>query len=142
MPIKYNLTRYDILANKIHKIVAKRASDQNGDPEDDEDLKTIAILIASLSSAHAWQTHKSIVGHETLNKPEIKDEHREAEAERWRQVSSYDIEELAKKSISDSIFNEWLFFNVEKEKQQAYKSAWSKLKAELVDGLNISVNEQ
>jgi len=142
MPIKYNLTRYDILANKIHKIIVKRAPDQESDPEDDEDLKTIAILIASFSSAHAWQTHKSIVGRETLNKPEIKDEHREAEAERWRQVSSYDIEELAKENISDNIFNEWLFFNVEKEKQQAYKSAWNKLKAEIADGLDINVNEQ
>ena len=142
MPIKYNLTRYDILANKIHKIVVKRTSEPTSDPEDDEDLKMIAILVASFSSAHAWQTHKCIEARESLNKPEIKEEHKEAENERWKQISPYDIEEIAKESIPDNVFNEWLFFNVEKEKQHTYKNAWNKLKAELADGLDINVSEQ
>lgn len=141
MPIKYNLTNYDVLAGKIKKVALKETAHSNGiaqngqanSTEDETLLKNMAVLIASFSSGHSWQTHKSIVDREGLNKPEIKAEFADAIASRWKDVSQGDIFELATKKVSDTAFSQWLFFNVDKDKHEEYKLAWQALNKELAE---------
>ncbi len=140
MPIKYNLTNYDVLAGKIKKVALKGVvhanggSSQNGDGTEEEKLlKNMAVLIAAFSSGHSWQTHKSIVNREALNKPAIKDEFAEATGGRWKDVSQGDIFELATKKVSDSSFHQWLFFNVDRGRHDDYKLAWQALNKELAE---------
>jgi hypothetical protein len=142
MPIKYNLTNYDVLAGKIKKVALKGAMHANGgappkQPEvesaDDAMLKNMAVLIAAFSSGHSWQTHKSIVDREALNKPEIKSEFGDALSSRWKDVSQGDIFELATKKVSDTSFFQWLFFNVDRDKHEDYKLAWQNLSKELAE---------
>ncbi len=136
LPIKYNLTKYDVLANKIHKLSLKyskssQMDDETGD-EEESDLKYIAIIVASLTSSHSWQTHKCIESQtDGFNSENVKGEYSEAAKERWKHVTSSDINELANLNISDSIFYRWLFFNIDKSDQESYKRAWKQLKDEI-----------
>jgi len=142
MPIKYNITKYDVLVGEIHKLVqkcnthhayrldAKSDAEASDLTEKELQLKAIAVIIASFSSGHSWQTHKCLQNEEQFNKAEIKQEYLEAEESRWKSVTLNDIEELAETSVSDSTFYRWLFYNVDKSRQQVYKNAWSMLKAE------------
>jgi hypothetical protein len=152
MPIKYNLTKYDVLVDRIHKVVLKEQAHQNGndkaDPQDendgsdDEAVKLMAVLVASFSSGHSWQTHKAITERIALNLPEIKDEFAEAAKTRWKEVSHSDLAELANNRIPDSIFAQWLFFNVDKEIQEGYKGAWQALSKEMSEGVDEVSAEQ
>ncbi len=139
MPRKYNLTKYDVLANMIHKLSVKElglnhgnadnATPEHADSYDDETLKAIAVLIASFSSNHSWQTYRYITIHEsTGNSNAIKEEYSEAEKTRWKNVTQYDIGEVANTNLPDNVFSEWLFFNVVKDKHDTYRRAWRILK--------------
>ncbi len=141
MPIKYNLTKYDVLASEIRKLAVKynthhtypleRKGNADGIQLSSEEimLKAMAVLIASFSSSHSWQTHKCIENHDDkLSNAEIKTEYEEAERIRWQNVSLYDIGEIASTQIPDNVFYRWMFSNIEKDKQALYKGAWTELK--------------
>lgn len=135
MPIKYNLTKYDIISSQIKKITAKKGS--NGDGADPEDKKTMlkAVLIASFSSGHSWQTYKAATSSTPMafNKPEIKKEYVDSVTSKWKTITPFDIDEVSKSQISDNAFSEWLFFNVGKEDHESYKEAWDDLKMDFND---------
>ncbi|MCL4371863.1 hypothetical protein M1373_00915 [Candidatus Marsarchaeota archaeon] len=139
MPIKYNRTNYDMLVGEIHKLVLKCNAHQaysalqqkhNGVEleKNEQSLKALAVIIASFSSSHSWQTHKCLESRNgRFDTAEIKNEYLEAENSRWKNVSIYDLEELASIPVPTSIFYRWLFLNVDKSKQQLYKNAWKEL---------------
>ncbi len=91
----------------------------------------MAVIVASFSSGHSWQTHKYVYSDEQIDKPEIKEEYIQAEQSRWKNINISDLEELASTPVSDQAFYRWLFYNVDKSKQRLYKEAWVKLKSEL-----------
>ena len=98
--------------------------------KEESQLKAIAVIVASFSSGHSWQTHKCMQNEGQLDKPEVKEEYLQAEQSRWKSVNLNDIEELAGTPISDQAFYRWLFYNVDKENQKLYKEAWIRLKSE------------
>lgn len=149
MPIKYNLTKCDILANEIHKLSLKELKESHSDndssehePEDIE-IKLMAIIIASLTSSHSWQTYKCIEQQiDGFNAEVIKREHEEAIEERWKHITPSDISELVNLNISDSVFYRWSFFNVNREEHKYYVKAWKRLKEEMsnsYDGANNNI---
>jgi hypothetical protein len=129
MPIKYNLTKFDLLSTKVKKVSAKK---HNGEqPEADEKLTMLkAVLIATFASGHSWQTFKALKSPppRELNRPEIKKEHEEASSSKWRSITPFDIVEVSNLGIKDNVFSEWLFFNVPKDHYDEYKEAWGSLK--------------
>ncbi len=136
LPIKYNLTKFDILADKIHKLsvngnVEKAHRKAKTAGKDEDTTKLVAIIVASMSSSYSWQTYKSIsMQTDELNSPQVKAEHEYAVRERWKHVGAPDISEIASLNISDSVFYRWLFFNVPKKEHESYKHAWVSLKRE------------
>jgi hypothetical protein len=138
LPIKYNLTRFDVLADKIHKLSLHDNKErifgmqEKGSVADAETIRKIAIIVSSMTSSHSWQTYKSISKQsDELNSANVKEEYNEAVKERWKQVTPSDINELANLNISDSVFHRWLFFNVPWTEHNAYKRAWLSLKKEM-----------
>lgn len=139
MPIKYNLTKYDMLAEKIHELAQKRDTTFS---KDEETLRAEATLIASFASAYSWQTYKTIIdgNNAAFNSVEIKNEHNLAKSEKWKRVRNMDIQEVSCANIRDSSFFVWLSTNVDKPTRETYKQAWTKLKQEFneeCDGISI-----
>ncbi|MCL4404820.1 MAG: hypothetical protein M1544_00420 [Candidatus Marsarchaeota archaeon] len=142
MPIKYNITKYDVLVGRIHKLIQKsnpqhayanglkQESSYDPDSPEEKRLMAMAVIVASFSSNHSWQTHKCLQKGGQMNIPEVKEEYLQAERNRWRNVSLTDMEEIASMQIQDSTFYNWLFYNVLKEKQKVYREAWTTLKGE------------
>lgn len=130
MPLKYNLTKYDTLNSEVHQLYAKIDAESPKDlSEEDNTLIFKAVLIASFSSAHSWQTHKYMLAEtQRLKSPEVKEEFKEAVASKWKSITSFDIKEIADMKISDAVFSEWLFFNVDKSYYQYCRRAWMELK--------------
>lgn len=129
MPIKYNLTKYDMLSTRVKKVSSKKDPKEMSKDETETMLK--AILIASFASGHSWQTFKLITnGGGMLNQPEVKKEYQEARATKWKLINPFDIVEVSTTNISDSAFSQWLFFNVEKENHENYAQAWAELKVD------------
>ncbi len=134
MPIKYTLTKNDMLAEQIHNHVL-RAGNPNalrGQNGCEDGIKVKATILASFASSLSWQTSKMINsdGAWMANSPEVKNEYELARASRWKQVRSADIQEVSSMNISDRAFYAWLFFNVKKEDRENYKMAWLALKQE------------
>jgi hypothetical protein len=130
MPIKYTLTKNDMLAEKIHNYVLKSGnSDPDRSPDADDDcLKIKATIIAAFASSLSWQTFRTINnGASMLGSPEIKNEYALAKSSRWKQIRSADIQEVASMNISERAFYTWLLSNVEKEERELYKKAWGSL---------------
>jgi len=129
LPIKYNLTKFDVLANKVKKITQSRNHEIT-----DEDITTIikAIIIASFASGHSWKTHKTITTTKQLsnNIEEIAEEYREAKENKWRLITPFDIAEVAEKNIDNSLFSQWLYFCVDKNERERYLNAWQGLQKE------------
>jgi hypothetical protein len=134
MPIKFNITKHDVLAGRFHQLVQKvNGSSLSGD---DALLHAQATLIASFSPGHSWQTHRSLLERDTERlraSQEVKNEYAAAKTLRWKMVSSKDIQEVSQMSIPDSLFSVWLAFNTEREKRDTYRSAWSNLQKEFDD---------
>lgn len=130
MPIKYTLTKNDMLAEKIHNYALKSG---NPDPEeepdiDEENLRVKATIIASFASSLSWQTFKSVNNCASmLGSPEIKNEYDLAKSVRWKQIRSADIQEVASMNIGERVFFSWLLFNVKKDEHTTYKRAWLSL---------------
>ncbi|MDE1870706.1 MAG: hypothetical protein KGI06_00515 [Candidatus Micrarchaeota archaeon] len=140
MPIKYNLTKYDILAEKIHELSQKRDTPFS---KDEELLRAKAILIASFDSAHSYQTNKIITSGnviELLNSDYIKMEHADARSTKWRNVKNTDIEEVAHTNINGT-FPLWLrSICADRETCEGYRYAWGMLQKEFAaecDGITL-----
>jgi hypothetical protein len=132
MPLKYNLTKYDTMNSEVHKLSGRFGAETSKNMDElDNTLLFKAILIASFSSGHSWQTHKCLVSEtQKLKSPEVKEEYREAVTNKWKNITPFDIKEIADMKISDTTFAEWLFFNVDKAQYQSCKRAWTELKKE------------
>ncbi len=130
MPIKYNLTKYDMLSTKIKKVSTKKAPKEMSPEERNVMMK--AVLIASFASGHSWQTFRTLTSQvsASMHRPEIKKEFIDAASSKWRLITPFDILEVSTTSIPDNAFSEWLFFTVEKDQQEDYKKAWGQLKSE------------
>jgi hypothetical protein len=131
MPIKFNITKHDVLAGRFHQLVQK--TNGGAITNDDALLHAQATLIASFSPGHSWQTNRSIIERDTERlraSQEVKNEYAAAKTIRWKQVNSKDIQEVSQMSIPDSLFSVWLAFNTEREKRDMYRVAWTNLQSE------------
>ncbi len=141
MPIKSNITKYDVLVGEMHRLAQKCGSQHMHSgaeinasnvelSEEEQILKSMAVIIAAFSSNHSWKTYKCLQNNEQMDTAEVKDEYVQAESSRWKSISLVDVEELSNTQISDSNFYSWLFYNVEKDKQKVFREAWRILKKE------------
>jgi NADH:ubiquinone oxidoreductase subunit len=132
MPIKYNLTKFDKIAERIQSVAAKENQGSPGDyipTEEEEMIKIEAVIMTALCSSFSYQTSKSITdGAVDLGNEMIKEDHRLAREGRWKRLRNLYIQEVASMSINDSNFYQWLHYNVNKEEQELYKRAWENLK--------------
>jgi hypothetical protein len=129
MPIKYNLTKYDMLFSKI-----KRAAANKGPlSKDEQKAMRKAVIVAAFTSGHSWQTYKTLTSPTpaSFNSAAVKKEYEDSVATNWKNVTPFDIHEVANTNVSDTSFSHWLFFNVGKDHQEEYKGAWMELKSEL-----------
>ncbi len=140
MPIKYNLTKYDMLAERIHELSQKKDETFS---KDEETLRAEATLIASFASAHSWQTFKTITEGKAneINSAEIKNEHNLAKTVKWKKIRNMDIQEVARTNIN-GMFSTWLYaISVDKATRETYKNAWNKLVSnefnEECDGISV-----
>ncbi|HUC38592.1 MAG TPA: hypothetical protein VL944_00490 [Candidatus Acidoferrum sp.] len=126
MPLKHNVTKYDVLATRIHKLALKNST---GDlTKDEKRAMVMAVLIASFSSSLSWKTHNILAdGQTNLNNEEVKREYKQALASRWKLTTAADISEVLNKGISSAAFSAWLFFNVDQSQHSLYKDVWSSL---------------
>jgi hypothetical protein len=132
MPLKHNITKYDVLATKIHKITISNGT--NDQTEEEKRTKVMAVLIASFSSSQAWQTHNIITENPAnLGRPEVREEYRQALFSRWKTISAADISEVINKDISDNAFSSWLFYAVEPHNHSMYKMVWQEMKEEFME---------
>ncbi|MCL5111414.1 MAG: hypothetical protein M1160_00840 [Candidatus Marsarchaeota archaeon] len=123
--MKHNVTKYDVLATKIHHLSQKQNSDLT---KDEKRAEIMAVLVASLTSSQSWKTHQHLMdGLANLNSDDVKEEYRQALTTRWKNVTAADINEVLSKGISAQAFSTWLFFTVEPQNQSLYKSVWDEM---------------
>ena len=131
MPLKYTLTWADMHVNEIRKVALKKERELTSG---DKFVRTTAIIIASFSSRHSWETHKCTeTDFGRLNSNAIRDEYATAATEKWKQVSFFDISEIASEHLPDKTFYRWLFMFVDGQKHKEYKAAWTFLKEKLTN---------
>ena len=137
MPIKYNLTKYDMLSTRIKKVSVKKAPHEMSNDELNTMIK--AVLIASFASGHSWRTYRALTSQApaSMNKQEIKEEFSDAVANKWRLITPFDIVEVSTTNISDSLFSEWMFFNVDRDYHEAYKTAWHELQKDFNEDCDV-----
>ena len=130
MPFKHNLTKFNIFSDNVRKIAKKSKITEN-----ERRIMTMAIIIASFSSAHSWKTSKSIVADRMIDIKDIsiKQEYENAKTIKWKKISSSDIKEIANQGIRDSMFSRWMLSYVNKEEHENYKQAWSMIKNNITD---------
>jgi hypothetical protein len=139
MPIKYNLTKYDILAEKFHDLAQKKGTLD----KDEEITKAGATIIVSFSPAHSWQTSKAIIegNINAFNSSEVKNEYKLASEKKWKLVRNTDIQEVSCINIRDNLFSTWLLTNIpEKNTRETYRKAWCVLKEQFneeCDGIRV-----
>ena len=131
MPIKYNLTKYDMLAEQYHDLSQKKVMFTPAE----ELIKAQAVLIAAFSSSHSWQTNKMITEGDIKSLMTSSDiviaEHILAKATKWKQVKNMDIQEIARTNIS-GMFPVWLnSIKVDQNSRATYRAAWDKLQKEV-----------
>ncbi len=125
MPIKHNLTRYDVLKDQVRRLPS---SGETSYTEADRLLKDIAVIVASFSSGQSWRTHRELVlAVPNFSSSEVREEYLEAKSQKWKNISSFDIGEVAQKSVSQFKFGRWLYYNVERGEQDRLKRAWCRL---------------
>ncbi len=126
MPIKHNLTRYDMLKDQVHRLASKNEQLYTSS---DRALKDMATIVAAFSSGQSWRTHSEVFlrGTSDLSSQEIREEYAAAAAQKWKTVSSFDIGEVVEKGVSDDRFRRWLYYNVPRAKHEAYCIAWNEL---------------
>ncbi len=143
MPLKHNVTKYDVLATKIHKLSQKQNSDLT---KDENRIEVMAVLVASLSSSQSWKTHQHLIdGLSGLNSDDVREEYRQALTTRWKNITAADINEVLSKGISPQAFSTWLFFTVETQNQSLYKSVWDEMCKEFTqacDDLEVAASSK
>ncbi len=143
MPIKYNLTKFDKIAERIQTVAAKENQCNPGDyqfTEEETIIKMEAVIIAALCSAYSYQTSKSMADGAVfdLGSDSVREEHRHARESKWKQLRNLDVQEVAGMNIKDNAFYQWLHYNVDKSEQELYKKAWGSLRtkfSESCDGV-------
>ncbi|MDE1866059.1 MAG: hypothetical protein KGH94_05495 [Candidatus Micrarchaeota archaeon] len=134
MPIKFNITKHDVLSGKFRQLVQKyNGSEFSSEDVGDGLLHAQATLIASFSPGHSWQTNRALIDRDTerlRSSLEVKNEYTAAKRSRWKMVGSKDIQEVSQMNIADSLFSVWLAFNTEKEMRELYRAAWMGLNKE------------
>src|SRR5580658_8194415 len=107
MPIKYNLTKYDLLAEQYHELSQKKSTLT----KDEEELRAQAVLIASFSSSQSWNTNRMMSegsANQLLSSTDmIVAEHILSKASKWKQIKNTDIQEVARMNIN-GMFPIWL----------------------------------
>jgi hypothetical protein len=53
--------------------------------------------------------------------------------EKWKQVSFFDISEIASEHLQDKVFYRWLFLFVDSRKHREFQEAWRFLKDKMVN---------
>ena len=142
MPIKHNLTKYDILQEKLHRLSQKRGSEYT---DEERMLKSIGVLIASFSSGLSWKTHKALSDNQyEFNSDDIRDEFYKSENTKWKNVTSAEIYEVSQKNIPKLKFASWLYYTVDMQEHNSYKIAWEKfnsyITAEENDGIETATS--
>jgi hypothetical protein len=140
MPIKYNLTKHDLLAEEFHDIQKKNPPFD----EDDQMRAAKAILIACFSSAHSWRTSNALNGNfSEINSPSLKDEYLNAKKSGWKQVRNTDIQEVSRANIKSGAFNMWLVKVPDRSEHEIYRDAWRELNALFNEACdNVAVQKQ
>lgn len=130
MPIKYNLTKYDMLFSKIKRASLKKDRKEMTHDEIGSMLK--AVIVASFASGHSWQTYKAITAPPPVkfNSPDMKKEHQSALSTQWKNITPFDIHEVANMNVQESTFSAWLFFNVDRSAHDEFMKAWMELRCE------------
>ncbi len=137
MPLKQNLTKYDMLAYAIRNAASKNLDylqriKTGCATAEEQELFWKAVVIASFSSGHSWQTHKCVTSDTSrISGAAIRRELEEVLAGKWKHVSSADIHEVINSKIDDNVAALWAFYHLSGEGHQRHiKAAWSKLKSE------------
>ncbi|EQD47813.1 hypothetical protein B2A_08282 [mine drainage metagenome] len=137
MPIKHNLTKYDILQEKLHKLSQKREDEYT---DEELMLKNMGVLVAAFSSGHSWKTHKALSDNQyEFNSADIKDEFSKSKASKWKNVTSADIYEVSQKNIPKSKFASWLYYIVNTQEHSTYKTAWEQFNSYLITEENDGI---
>ena len=107
MPIKYNLTKFDKIAERIQTVAAKENQCNPGDyqfTEEETIIKMEAVIIAALCSAYSYQTSKSMADGAVfdLGSDSVREEHRHARESKWKQLRNLDVQEVAGMNIKDN----------------------------------------
>lgn len=155
MPIKYNLTKHDILADKIRKLAQRANTIKTGQritaslAEEEKTLHATAVLIASFSKSHSWKTSNclsngGVMGLGPSDISEIAAEHAAARESKWKNVRNTDIQEVAEMNIRDPAFYGWLNYAVaDKASYDTYKTAWRNLNREFEEECdNVAVSRE
>ena len=132
MPIKYNLTKNDILADMFHKLAQRKSADFS---DDENQIRAMATIIASFSSGHSWQTYRCVIRRDlsSFNSDGARSEFEAAQESRWKGVTNRDILEVSQLNISDTVFFRWLSAHMgpmDRDKRQTYVLAWNRLQDE------------
>ena len=131
MPKRYNLTKFDILFDNIHALSTKLEKESRSSEKskilngDEKVLKAEAIIFASFASGQSWRTYNALINSGgKLNSSEVKEEYESAKKDKWKSITQSDIQEVFNIKMSDNMFAQWLFFNVDKDDRDIYKKAW------------------
>jgi len=125
------INKYELLVNYVRKVSKKREIETDGERK----IRDIAALVASFSSSHSWKTYKYLHDGGELDKDAIITEANAAFSEGWKSITETDVEEVVNSNIGDYLISTWLFYAVEKEKRDYYKSLLEEMKKELADGI-------
>ncbi len=137
MPIKHNLTKYDILQDKVHKLSQK---DESMYTDEDIVLKNMSVLIASFSSGFSWKTHKALSDNQyEFNSEDIRAEFNQSRSTKWKSITAADVYEVSQKSIPKSKFASWLYYTVDMREHDKYKAAWDKFNEYIISEENDGI---
>lgn len=142
MPIKYNLTKYDLLAEEIHELSQKRNTPFT---KDEETLKAEAVILVSFASSHSWHTSTVLISGNPneFSSAQVKGEYALASKENWKHVRNTDIQEVSCANVRDTLFYMWMSTNVERQDRDLFVDAWGRLKQmfnEECDGITVQRN--
>ncbi len=124
------INKYELLVAEIRKISKKHEVDG-----EEEKIKDMASLVASLSSSHSWKTYKYLHDGGELDKNAIAMEASSAFGEGWKNVTEKDIEEVVKSNVDEYLLSTWFFYAVPNEKRDYYKGLLEEMKKEYADGI-------
>ncbi len=141
MPIKFNLTKYDLLTAKIKKLAGR---DVRALTKEEQQTIRQAILISSFASGHSWRTYRALTAQSStpMNDPELKQEHSEASTSKWKAITPFNIVEVSNMNIAESAFSQWLFFNVDRTQHKEFTDAWTRLQKEFAEDCDVVERER